>query len=114
MEGSGGITTLTKKETAHYLLAAKNPVVVPADVNTISRTINGRYNASIISRYVGLAIEDFQKMNPDFENMVATTGKYEMKLPAEKMETFTARKMEILRESIQLLLNADTPVSTSR
>ena len=113
MEGSGGITTLTKKETAHYLVTAKKPVIAEQTLNAIARTINGRYNAAVIARHVGLDVDAFQKLNPDFDNLVATTGKYEMRLPEEKMEIFSSKKIEILKESIQLLLNADTPVSTS-
>jgi hypothetical protein len=37
--------------------------------------------------------------------MIATHGTYELRLPADKMETFLARKPEILTESLERLLD---------
>lgn len=114
MEGSGGLTTLTKKETAHFLLTAKKPVEQNETDSSVVKIINGRYNAAIIAKHVEMGIEDFQRINPDFDNTVANAGKYEMRLPVDKMDIFTSKRIEILKESIQLLLNPDTPVSSSR
>lgn len=116
MEGAGGITTLTKKEAANFLLSV-NTDVPPTKEETvtgksISQIINGRYNASIIAKYIAMNIADFHKINPRFDNQVAATGKYEMNLPSEKMEIFKTKKIDILKESIQLLLNPETNVST--
>ncbi len=113
MEGEGGITTLTKKETAHFLLAAKQPIVTEPSDNTVIKTINGRYNAAVIAKHVDIAIADFHKNNPDFDNLVAAAGKYELRLPADKMDIFMSKKIEILKESIQLLLNPDAQIARS-
>jgi membrane-bound lytic murein transglycosylase D len=51
-------------------------------------------------------IAAFNKMNPDFDRMIASGSNYELRLPNEKMEIFLSKKPEILNESIQLLLNA--------
>ena len=37
--------------------------------------------------------------------MASEDNTYELKLPADKMEQFTANKYAILNESVQLLLN---------
>ena len=79
---------------------------------SISQIINGRYNATIIAKNIAMNITDFHKINPGFDNMIATSGKYEMNLPSEKMEIFKTKKIDILKESIQLLLNPETNVST--
>lgn len=113
MEGTGGLTTLTKKETDHFLMAARNTVVQTETDSSIVRVINGRYNAAIIAKHVDMQLDIFQKINPDFDNMVANTGKYEMKLPAEKMDIFATKRIQILQESIQLLFNPDTPLPSS-
>ena len=129
MEGAGGITTLTKKETANFLLST--PTAIPSKISSdlplknsglplkeetgksISQIINGRYNASVIAKYIAMNIADFYKINPGFDNEVASSGKYEMQLPSEKMDIFKSKKIDILKDSIQLLLNPETASSTT-
>ena len=121
MEGAGGITTLTKKEAANFLLSASIPVASTTEETatpksatgkSISQIVNGRYNASVIAKHITMDIADFQKINPGFDNLIAVSGKYEMQLPSEKMDIFKTKKLEILKESIQLLLNPETTAST--
>jgi membrane-bound lytic murein transglycosylase D len=50
-------------------------------------------------------INEFNRYNPEFDKVMASANNsYEMKLPADKMDLFTANKYKILNESIQLLL----------
>ncbi|MFC0775203.1 lytic transglycosylase domain-containing protein [Terrimonas alba] len=113
MEGEGGITTLTKKEAANFLLA-NNTTPVKVDLTgSIAQTINGRYNASVIVKHIEMDLASFQKINPDFDNMIASNGKYELRLPSEKMDVFRTKKNDILAESIQLLLNPDAVSSST-
>ena len=114
MEGAGGITTLTKKEAANFLLAANTVITVKVETDkSIAQTINGRYNASVIVKYVGMEIADFHKINPGFDNLIASFGKYELRLPSDKMEVFMTKKIEILYESIKLLMNPQAASSTT-
>ena len=115
MEGGGGITTLTKKEAANFLLAGGNTdfTIKTITDKSISQIINGRYNASIIAKYIAMDIVYFHKINPGFDNLIASTGKYELHLPIEKMDIFKINKIEILKESIQLLLNPEIASSTT-
>lgn len=116
MEGCGGITTLTKKETANFLLAANNNNIDSLKnepVKTITQLINGRYNSSVIAKHLAMELAEFHKINPDFDNMIASAGKYELHLSAAKMDIFRAKKIEILKESIQLLLNPDAAITTT-
>ena len=113
LEGAGGITTLTKKETANFLLAGNQNISVTNETGqTVTQIINGRYNSSVIVKHIEMNIADFQKINPDFDNAIASAGKYELRLAPEKMDAFLTKKIDILNESIQLLLNPDTASST--
>ncbi|HKZ65692.1 MAG TPA: lytic transglycosylase domain-containing protein [Chitinophagaceae bacterium] len=114
MEGEGGITTLTKKEAANFLLAGNAGTTVKDETGkSITQTINGRYNASVIVKHIAMDIADFRKLNPEFDNLIASSGKYELRLPADKMDAFKTKKIDILKESIQILLNPDAAVSTT-
>ena len=120
IEGEAGLTTLTKQEMAEYLLAASAPApsvetpqventaaaIVPVvDLNKVL-IISGKYNAIVISKYVTMDIGDFNRLNPDFDRVIADRGHYEMRLPEDKMSLFLENKHNILNESIQVLLNS--------
>lgn len=113
MAGAGSITVLTKDETEKW--NAAQPVVtngIEADwdpnLPTLARRINGRYHSSVISRLLLMNQTEFLLLNPGFDRQIANYGEYELKLPADKMELFVARKPEIMSESMQLLLQAAT------
>jgi membrane-bound lytic murein transglycosylase D len=108
MEGEGGITTLTKKEARNFLSGGKENLIRDEFTNAISQTINGRYNSSVIIKHIVMDMSAFHKINPNFDKDIASNGKYELRLPSEKMDVFMTKKFEILNESIQLLLNPET------
>lgn len=113
MEGSGGITTLTKNEAGSFLQADKSALEKTDIANTRSQAISGRYNSQVIARHLAMDIAAFNKLNPDFDNLIAAGSNYELRLPVEKMDIFLSRKFDILNESVQLLLNPNT-VSKAR
>jgi membrane-bound lytic murein transglycosylase D len=111
MEGEGGLTTLTKDETKDLIMAsAVNPAAknLSADelVNSRVQNVSGKFNSVVIIKYIQFSITDFNRYNPDFDKLIAANGNYELRLPADKMEIFTARRYEILNESIQILLDS--------
>ena len=108
MEGEGGITTLTKKEARNFLPGGKENLIQDRFTNAVSQTINGRYNSSVIIKHIVMDVSAFHKINPNFDKDIASNGKYELRLPSEKMDIFMTKKFEILNESIQLLLNPET------
>jgi len=108
MEGEGGITTLTKKEARSFLPGGKENLIQDEFTNAVSQTINGRYNSSVIIKHIVMDMSAFHKINPNFDKDIASNGKYELRLPSEKMDVFMTKKFEILNESIQLLLNPET------
>jgi len=103
MEGDGGLTTLTKKETQALALAGNSEIVDP---NSTVLNISGKYNSMAIVQNVQMNIGDFNKLNPDFDRQLSANGSYNLRLPNDKMLAFQANKMQILDQSIQILLNS--------
>lgn len=108
-EGQGSVTTLTKEEANEQLSGSSMYVfhrkLSPEELND-ARTvaISGKYHSTIIARYTLLDMGTFARYNPDFDKVMASSNNsYDLKLPADKMELFTANKYEILNESVQLL-----------
>jgi membrane-bound lytic murein transglycosylase D len=123
MEGDGGITTLTKEE-AEALKQASNINPAAKNLSSIELTnskiqsISGRYNSLVITKYITLSISEFNRYNPDFDKLITHNGKYELRLPADKMEVFMAKRYDILNESLQIMLDnfkqsISTPTKTS-
>ena len=48
----------------------------------------------------------FQQFNPSFDDEIASAGTYELRLPAEKMTLFLEKKKDIIKESVQVLLES--------
>lgn len=102
MEGDGGLTTLTKRETAEHL-ATQGSTAIPAE-NTEVITVSGKYNALVIAQHLQMAPTEFNRLNPGFDKAIASSGTYNMTLPADKMIQFKAAKPQILEQSIKLIL----------
>lgn len=108
MEGNGGITTLSKKDMEEYLVTDFGlQDLADIDESELStQTISGRYNSAIVSKYLSIESSLFERLNPDFDTQIAESGVYELRLPADKMEVFLDKKAEIMKESVQLLLQS--------
>jgi membrane-bound lytic murein transglycosylase D len=117
-EGQGGITTLTKDEATEQLSGSSMYVFhrkITKDESDNAKTVSvsGKYHSSIISKYILMDEVEFNRYNPDFDKVMASTNNtYELKLPGEKMELFAANKYQILNESVQLLLNGAVEETT--
>jgi len=103
-EGEGGITTVTKKEMRDLVLNGSSNLKEDEMANSTAYVINGRFNSSVIIKYVEMDMVTFNHYNPNFDTQVAINGKYELRLPTGKMNVFIAKRYEILNESMQLLL----------
>jgi membrane-bound lytic murein transglycosylase D len=103
MEGTGGVTTSTKEEAKEQVVSVdtREELIEPK-----MQVINGRYNSSVIARFIAMDIAAFNKLNPNFDKLIADNdGRYELRLPDAKMDIFLAKKYDILYESMMLLLN---------
>ena len=110
MEGDGGITTLTKDETdilkqASNINPATKNLSAAELTNSKVQAISGRYNSLVITKHITFSIAEFNRYNPDFDKLITHNGKYELRLPADKMEMFMAKRYDILNESLQLMLD---------
>lgn len=102
MEGDGGLTTLTKKET-EALTAVTAAVAEPG---TSVLNVTGKYNAGAISQIVGMDVLSFDRLNPNFDRQLSANGNYDLRLPTDKMMVFQANKPRILDESIRTMIQA--------
>lgn len=110
-EGQGGITTLTKAETAEQISAVSQLLSnrnLSTDELSAAKTIkvSGKYHSAAISKIILMELEEFNRYNPNFDRVMSTAeNSYELKLPADKMDLFIANKYQILNESVQILLS---------
>jgi membrane-bound lytic murein transglycosylase D len=108
-EGEGGITTVTKNEMKNIVLGGGGSSLNEDELNSsVSKMITGRFNSSVILKYIEMEKGIFDHFNPGFDNKIAEEGKYELRLPVQKMNTFIQKRYEILDESVQTLLNGVT------
>jgi membrane-bound lytic murein transglycosylase D len=103
MEGDGSFTTLTKKET-DALALSNGPAII--DVNTTVLNISGKYHSIAIAQIIQMNIGDFSKLNPDFDKQLSANGSYNLRLPNDKMLAFQTNKLQILDQSIQIILSS--------
>ena len=74
-------------------------------------SISGKYIGAVIAKNLGMELKDFNRYNPGFDDMLASSGTYDLRLPNDKMDLFVANKYPILNECVQQLLgdvNVDT------
>ena len=69
-----------------------------------NKKISGKYNSVVIAKNLSMDIVQFNRYNSNFDEAIATTGEYELNLPKDKMDLFTANKYQILNECIQVIL----------
>ena len=93
---------LTKAETANLVSnIAANPA---ADASLAVQNITGKYHSQAIVQNTNMNPKEFQKLNPNFDKQLAASGKYDLRLPNDKMELFKANKIQILQQSVGILL----------
>jgi membrane-bound lytic murein transglycosylase D len=105
-EGEGGITTVTKNELKDLVVKGGATLAEEEMKNSTSYNITGRFSSAVIIKYIDMDMATFIHYNPGFDNEIAINGKYELRLPTQKMNIFVAKRYEILDESIQLLLKS--------
>ncbi len=105
-EGEGGITTITKGELKDLVVNGSSNLKEEEIKGSTAYNISGRFSSDIIMKYVDLDKTTFSRYNPNFDNEIALNGKYELRLPTQKMNIFVAKRYEILDESINLLLKS--------
>jgi membrane-bound lytic murein transglycosylase D len=104
-EGNGGLTTMTASEILDYDLktAAVNNrnLSVAGEVGNTLIEVAGKYRSTVVAKNLGMDLTAFNKLNPNFDKLVAMGETYQMKLPSEKANLFYSSKNAILNESVQ-------------
>jgi membrane-bound lytic murein transglycosylase D len=119
-EGQGSVTTLTKKEatdqlsgSSMYVFNRKLNKEEEASAKTIQ--VSGKYFSTVISKYILMDAGEFNRYNPDFDKVMASTNnRYDLKLPSDKMDLFVSNKYQILNESVQRMLVDDAAASETK
>lgn len=74
-------------------------------------SLSGKYIGAVIAKNLGMELKDFNRYNPGFDDTLASSGTYDLRLPNDKMDLFVANKYPILNECVQQFLgdvNVDT------
>ena len=90
--------TWKARGTPHLLAVRRTEDSVDIIRYTIVSEARGKQASS------SMDVITFNRYNPGFDSQVATNGSYELRLPGDKMDIFLAKKLDILNESMQLLL----------
>ncbi len=83
----------------------KQPLSKKDSINTEVLNISGKYNSVIIAKNLSMDLMEFNRLNPEFDQVIAAGKGFDLRLPPAKMDMFIAKKYLILNESIHLLLN---------
>lgn len=95
----------------HFIMEAGNSSTEPLKELTEdqkksdSLVISGKYNSSVVAKYVGLSESDFNTLNSDMNEHLSKGESFTLRLPTDKMKLFQEKKYDILGESVKLLLN---------
>ncbi len=103
-EGCGGITTMTAEEVKNSKLVPDMPVISEKNKNLKSVEIQGRYNSTLMAKYLQMDIASLNSMNPGLNDALNKSTLFNLKLPADKIDLFNQQKAQILKESVQLLM----------
>ena len=119
MEGSGGVTTMPNLAGNNNIKGGVNSLETKPDLTeeelatVTTQSISGKYNSLVITKNLSMDIVQFNRYNPDFDNMMSINGNYDLRLPSDKMQLFLANKYVILNECVQLLLG-DNPAPSNQ
>jgi membrane-bound lytic murein transglycosylase D len=74
---------------------------VAGEVGNTLIEVAGKYRSTVVAKNLGMDLTAFNKLNPNFDKLVAMGETYQMKLPSEKANLFYSSKNAILNESVQ-------------
>jgi membrane-bound lytic murein transglycosylase D len=74
--------------------------------NTVEFNISGKYRLDAIAKKLNIEQSQLEHLNPDFARMMSgPENSYDLRIPKDKMKEFQLEKEEILKESLQLMLD---------
>ena len=66
--------------------------------------ISGKYYSKAIAQILKMNLSEFNKLNPNFDKQLSARGNYDLRLPNDKMEQFKDARVQILQQSVGMLL----------
>jgi len=112
-EGDGSIATVTGNATQNNTLENKDAYLeLAANCTTIN--IYGKYNSVVIANTLMMDLSIFNQLNPDLDNVLAKGDIYPLRVPADKVQLFQSKKIDILKQSVELLLNTSSSPTTGK
>lgn len=75
------------------------------------QAVSGKYYSPVIAKNLSMDIQQFNILNPSFDNLITANGNYDLRLPEEKMQLFMSARYQILNECVQLLLSNDNVIT---
>jgi membrane-bound lytic murein transglycosylase D len=106
-EGNGSIATMTADEAKNFINTDTiNNSYSNVAANAVTINIYGKYNSVVIANTLMIDITVFNQLNPNINNTLAKGEIYPLRIPADKADLFQAKKNEILKQSVELFLNA--------
>jgi membrane-bound lytic murein transglycosylase D len=58
----------------------------------------------VLAQTIGMEPAEFNRLNPGFEKSLSLGNRYDMRLPADKLQAFQDQKPQILEQSIRVAL----------
>ena len=108
-EGCGGVTTLTADELKEYMPLGIPKIKIDDLENTGIVEIEGKYNSTIMAKYLQIDEEFLKRLNPGLDSASDGGCVYDLRLPTDKINLFQQVKNAILKESVEFLpLNVET------
>jgi len=107
-EGCGGWTTITNAEAAECRAAIAKLSNNKADdiANTTTIEIRGKYSATVLVNSLKMEEDVFNKLNPGMADAVLQGKAYPLTLPNNRLPLFLANRLQLLEQSLQLLLSS--------
>ncbi|MEO8710514.1 MAG: lytic transglycosylase domain-containing protein [Parafilimonas sp.] len=108
-EGNGNIPATADN---NYVLQNKDAYLELA-ANAATINIYGKYNSVVIANTLMMDISAFNQLNPDIDNALAKGDVYPLRIPADKVQLFQSKKIDILKQSVELLLDQSNTTPTT-
>jgi len=90
--------------------ALNKPMVSDSELLALStEKISGYYRSMVIAKSLSMDMENFNRLNPNMDELLTRTGNYDLRLPPDKMQSFLSAKYDILNESVNTLLQEKIP-----
>ncbi len=106
-EGEGNTGAFTGADAKSNILQNKDAYLELA-ANSTTINIYGKYNSVVIANTLMMDLAVFNQLNPDIDNVLAKGDIYPLRIPADKVQLFQSKKIDMLKQSVELLLNSPT------